>query len=139
TIWQYKWGKKKRSFPMKLGYFGPLGFAVCFLSSLIGATGAVLNPFYLNYGVEKEELVATKAANSFFVAIVQIGTYAKFGALDGELWWYGLAIGLGAACGNFWGKKLLGKMSLKSFRIAVIAMMVTSGVVMVVQQLWPFL
>lgn len=137
TIWQYKWGKKKASFPMRRSYFGPLGFGVCFVSSLIGATGAVLNPFYLNYGVEKEGLVATKAANSFFVAIVQLGTYAKFGRLNDELWLYGLAIGLGAACGNFLGKRLLKKMTNQSFRILVVGMMVISGIVMIAQQLVP--
>lgn len=139
TIWQYRWGKKKASFPMKRSYFAPLGFGVCFLSSLIGATGAVLNPFYLNYGVEKEELIATKAANSFFVAFVQLGTYAKFGSLHGELWLYGVAIGVGAGFGNFLGKRLLKKMTNQSFRKAVIAMMVISGLIMIVQQLWPFL
>jgi hypothetical protein len=139
TIWQYKWGKKKASFHMKRSYFGPLGFAVCFLSSLIGATGAVLNPFYLNYGVEKEELVATKAANSFFVAIVQLGTYAKFGRLNDELWLYGLAIGLGAAFGNFLGKRLLKKMSNQTFRQLVMVMMAVSGIVMIAQQIWPII
>ena len=139
TVWQFRWGKKKSSFPMKLKYFGPIGFGVSFFSSLIGATGAVLNPFYLNYGVEKEELVATKAANSFFIAIIQLSTYAKFGRLQDDLWLYGLAIGLGAALGNFLGKSLLKKMSNQSFRIGVVLMMVVSGVVMIAQQVWPLL
>lgn len=138
TFWQYRWGKKKKSFPMKLLYFGPLGFCVCFLSSLIGATGAVLNPFYLNYGVVKEELVATKAANSFIVAIVQLSTYASFGRLTKDLWVYGLMIGLGAAMGNFLGKYLLKRLSIKSFRLIVIVVMVASGLVMIIRQLLVF-
>lgn len=138
TLWQYRWGKKKKSFPMKIGYFGPLGFAVCFLSSLIGATGAVLNPFYLNYGVVKEELVATKAANSFLIAIVQLSTYASFGKLTGDLWIYGLMIGLGASVGNVVGKKLLQRLTVKSFRLAVIIVMVASGVVMIMRQIFDY-
>mgnify|MGYP002633012853 CR=1 FL=1 len=134
TLWQYRWGKRESSFPMKLSYFGPLGFGVSFLSSLIGATGAVLNPFYLNFGVTKEQLVATKAANSFLVAIVQIATYSKFGMLDGELWIYGLAIGLGATAGNFVGKRWLSRMPNQVFRFLVIGMMVISGVVILIQQ-----
>ena len=139
TIWQYRWGKKPRSFEMKLKYFGPLGFGVCFFSSLIGATGAVLNPFYLNYGIQKEELIATKSANSFIISIVQIGTYAKFGMLTGELWLYGIAIGLGAAGGNFLGKRLLKSISDKRFLKLVIFMMVISGLAILAQQLWPYL
>ena len=139
TPWQYRFGKKTSSFQMKVGYFGPLGLLVCFTSSLIGATGAVLNPFYLNFGVVKEELVATKAANSFFVAIVQIGTYWKFGKLDAQLFLYGLCIGVGAALGNFLGKSILKKMSLKQFRQVIIMMMVITGVVILYQQGMEFL
>jgi uncharacterized membrane protein YfcA len=135
TIFQYRWGKKKHSFKMKRWYFAPLGFFVCFLSSLIGATGAVLNPFYLNYDVTKESLIATKSVNSFLVAIVQLSTYAFFGAIYGEYWGYGIALGLGAAVGNFAGKHLLKKVSDKRFRQFVIIMMVISGVVMLVKQL----
>lgn len=46
TIFQYRFGKKECSFKMKLGWFVPLGFAMAFLSTLIGAAGPVLNPFY---------------------------------------------------------------------------------------------
>jgi uncharacterized membrane protein YfcA len=140
SFWQFRYGKKKTTFPMQRSYFAPLGFFVCFLSSLIGATGAVLNPFYLNYGVIKEELIATKAANSFFVAMVQLATYAAFGRLSGELWGYGLAMGLGAAVGNFLGKRLLKSISNDVFRNLVLIMMLVSGLVILYQQLalyWP--
>jgi uncharacterized membrane protein YfcA len=133
TVFQYRFGKKQRSFPMKRWYFAPLGFAVCFLSSLIGATGAVLNPFYLNYGVTKEDLVGTKAINSFLVALVQLPTYAFFGKLYGDMWLMGLSIGLGAAAGNFLGKRWLKRISDKRFLQLVILLMVVSGVVMIVR------
>ena len=124
---------------MRKSYFAPLGFAVCFFSSLVGATGAVLKPFYLNYGVVKEELIATKAVNSFFVALIQISTYAAFGILAGELWGYGLAIGLGAAVGNFLGKRLLKSMSNDLFKKLVLVMMLISGIVILYQQLSAYL
>lgn len=76
-------------------------------------------------------MIATKTANSFFVGIVQLGGYTFFGALTGKLWGYGLAMGLGAALGNYVGKRLLGRMSSRRFRQLVIALMVVSGVLMV--------
>lgn len=133
TIFQYRFGQKSRSFPMQLWMFAPLGGLVCFVSSVIGATGAVLNPFYMNFGVSKEELVATKAVNSFLVAIVQLSTYGFFGVLTADLWPYGLCIGLGAAFGNVIGKRWLAHMSEERFKQWVIAMMVISGVVMLVK------
>lgn len=135
TIFQYRFGKKKRSFPMKLAYFIPLGFLVTLVSTLFGATGPILNPFYLNYGLLKEKMIATKTANSFLGGIAQLGSYAFLGALHGDLWWYGLIIGVGATVGNIFGKKLLSKVSDQLFRQFVIALMMLSGVVMIVKQL----
>ena len=66
TIFQYRFGRKEKSFEMTLNWFIPIGFFVEFFSSLIGAVGPVLNPFYLNYGLEKEKMIATKTMNSFF-------------------------------------------------------------------------
>jgi uncharacterized membrane protein YfcA len=134
TLWQYRFGKRTTSFPMRLRYFAPLGFGVCFLSSITGATGAVLNPFYLNYHVSKEELIATKAVNSFFIAIIQLSTYASFGKLTGDLWLYGLMIGIGAAAGNFYGKSMLKKISNQQFLKLVLIVMVISGLIILIKQ-----
>lgn len=128
TLFQYRFGKKKRTFQMQMTGWIPLGFGVAFLSSLTGGLGPVLNPFYLNYGLKKEPMIATKTANSFFVGIVQVGTYSFFGSLAGELWLYGIVLGLGAAVGNYIGKRLLRQMSPLQFRQAVLIIMVISGV-----------
>lgn len=131
VIFQYRFGKKERSFPMRISYFAPLGIGVSVLSTLIGALGPVLNPFYLNYGLEKEDLIATKTANSFFMGISQIGSYAFFGLLEGRYWVYGLALGLGATLGNILGKKVLAQMSGSLFRKFLLAFMVISGVLLI--------
>lgn len=131
TVFQYRFGKKKYSFKMKYRYFIPLGFFVSFISTLFGATGAILNVFYLNMGLSKERLIATKSANSFFTGIVQLSSYSFFGVLEGDLWWYGIYIGSGAIVGNFFGKKLLNKVSDHTFRKMVIGLMFLSGLLMV--------
>jgi uncharacterized membrane protein YfcA len=64
TIFQYRFGKKERSLEMKLIWFIPLGFIVELLTTIIGAVGPVLNPFCLNYGLQKEKMIATKTMNS---------------------------------------------------------------------------
>lgn len=138
TFLQFRFGKKKRSFKMKLIYFAPLGLLVTFLSGLIGATGPVLNPFYINYGLMKEKMVATKTANSFFADIVKIGGYGVFGALHGDMWWYGLALGAGVTVGNVIGKRLLRDMKDETFLKWVIAIMVISGAVMIYGQVAEF-
>ncbi|MCP9200633.1 sulfite exporter TauE/SafE family protein [Gramella sp. GC03-9] len=135
TVFQYRFGKKERSFPVRLWYFIPLGFIVSLLGTIIGALGPILNPFYLNLGLDKEELIATKTVNSFFLGISQIGSYAFFGLLYAELWIYGIALGLGAVVGNIIGKKFLSKMKSSTFRKLLIILMVISGILLIYNQL----
>ncbi len=135
TVFQYKFGKKERSFPVKLWFFIPLGFIVAILGTIIGGLGPILNPFYLNLGLDKEELIATKTVNSFFLGISQISSYAFFGLLYNELWIYGLALGTGTIFGNIIGKKFLAKMKSSTFRKLLIIFMVLSGFLLIYNQL----
>ncbi len=135
TLWQFRFGKKKASFLMKLSYFPPLAFLVSLLGTLIGAMGPILNPFYLNLGLDKEDLIATKTANSFFMGLAQVGAYSFFGSLNPKLWVYGLCLGLGATLGNILGKRFLGNMSSKTFRKWVVWVMAISGFVLVLNQI----
>lgn len=45
TVFQYRFGAKKKSFEVDLIHFIPLGLGVSFFSTLIGAMGPMLNPF----------------------------------------------------------------------------------------------
>lgn len=136
TVFQFRFGKKSRSFAVQKWYFIPLGVGVPFISTLVGGMGPILNPFYLNYGLEKEALIATKTANSFLVGLIQIGSYSFFGLLQEDLWFYGLSLGGGAAVGNYIGKKLLARMKNSAFRIWVVVFMVISGLLMIGESLW---
>ncbi len=133
TFFQYRFGKKDRSFKVELWYFIPLGLMISMVGTFTGGMGPILNPFLMNVGIDKEELVATKAAQSFFLGLSQIGGYTFFGLLNPTLWIYGIALGLGASLGNYFGKKILLKMSKLSFRRWVIALMVISGVVLLLK------
>ena len=133
TIFQYRFGKVAKTFDMPKVGFIPLGLVICFFSTLVGGLGPVLNPFYMNAGLEKEKLIATKIANSFFVGMVQIGSYTFFGILTAQIWIYGLVLGSGAILGTIIGKWLLRGISIRQFRILVIIIMVVSGFMMIVR------
>lgn len=100
-----------------------------------GGLGPILNPFYMNAGLEKENLIATKTANSFFVGIIQIGGYTFFGVFNAKLWIYGLVLGLGAVIGNIIGKRFLAGMSIHQFRVMLLMLMVISGLIMIMRNL----
>ncbi len=131
TLFQFRFGKRERSFEMRTAWFAPLGFLISILGTLVGAVGPVLNPFYLNAGLDKESLIATKTANSFFMGLAQLGGYTFFGLLDGVYWGYGIGLGLGAVLGNILGKRLLGRISSEGFRILLIVFMVLSGLMLI--------
>ena len=59
TAWQYRMGDRERSFRMNLPWFLPVSLAVGMISAIVGASGLLANPFYLNYGLVKERMVAT--------------------------------------------------------------------------------
>ncbi len=133
TFFQYRFGKKERSFKVRLWFFIPLGFLVSIIGTFTGGMGPILNPFYLNSGITKEALVGTKAANSFFLGIAQVSSYTFFGLLTTELWIYGISLGIGATLGNLIGKRVLAKMSSLLFRKLVIIIMVLSGLLLLVK------
>ena len=134
TLLQYRFGENRRSFPMRAWVFLPLGFVVAAISGMIGEAGPVLNPFFLNYGTEKEAMIGTKAVNSFFMQLTKLTSYAAFGAMTREFWIYGIAIGVAATLASWVGKRLLGRMEGKRFRQAVIAVMVITGALMLWQE-----
>ncbi|WP_444940675.1 sulfite exporter TauE/SafE family protein [Microbulbifer sp. ZKSA004] len=136
TILQYRFGHRERSFPMSLPYFLPLGLVSAFASGLIGAMGPLKNPFLLNYGLEKESLIATKAFNGLLMQLVKLGTYITFSAVSLELAFYGVAAGLGGIIGVTLAKRRLNQVSFKKFRKYTLLVMFLCGLVLVIKALY---
>ncbi|MBE9137206.1 sulfite exporter TauE/SafE family protein [Nodosilinea sp. LEGE 07088] len=130
----YLWVPKESQQTVKAWYFLPVSLVNAVGSGLIGSTGPVMNPMYLNYGLEKEAMVATKALNKAILHLVKLTAYAAFGSLSQEYLAYGLVIGVGAIPANWLGKQVLAKMSAQQFRQLVLAFVAISGVAMIWQQ-----
>jgi uncharacterized membrane protein YfcA len=120
--------QKETTFKVKAWYILPAGFVKAFVSGLIGTTGPVLNAFYLNYGLVKEDLIATKATHVVIIHLVKILTYAAFGILSPQVIATGLVIGVVAIPANFLGKYILNQINPQQFRSIVLATMAISGV-----------
>ncbi|MCR9206162.1 MAG: sulfite exporter TauE/SafE family protein [Halobacteriovoraceae bacterium] len=107
---------EKKSFPMKPIYFLPAAFMTAVLSSIAGATGPIMNPFYLNSEIEKEDMIGTKAVATFVMQVFKLIGYFSFASQTKQTLYYGLAIGSGALVGNLLGKKILEKITPKKFK-----------------------
>lgn len=134
TAWQYRLGERPRSFRMRLAWFLPVSFAVALVSGLVGASGLIANPFYLNYGLIKEELLATRAANSLAIQLTKLASYATLGILSLDIWIDGLSAGAGAIAAIWVSNHWLHRLSERHFRRLAILVMVASGVLMLWQQ-----
>lgn len=126
--------KKEQCFGVKSWYFLPGGFIQSAISGLIGGSGPIINPLYLNYNLVKEEMVATKSVALIVNHLVKLITYYICGVLKPEYMVYGLIIGLGAIPGNFLGQFLLKKVSEHLFRYLVLIVMFITGSLMIWQQ-----
>lgn len=130
----------QKTFGVKPWYFLPGGLVYSFISGLAGSTGPLLNPLYLNYGLVKESLIATKALHMILIHCVKLATYLYFGAFDQSHLIYGLLIGGAALPGNFLGKRMLDYLSDRQFRQLLLGVILASGGLMLWEQkdLFPF-
>ncbi|MER8887774.1 sulfite exporter TauE/SafE family protein [Mesorhizobium sp. M0816] len=134
AVWEFRGGARERSYRVRRWWFLPAGLIVALLSGLMGTVGPVLNSLYLNYGSEKETLVATKSVNSFVTDVVKIAVFTGLGSLGGQAAMYGAAAGLGAALANLLAKRWLERLSGRQFRGLVVALMAVSGALMIWNQ-----
>ena len=114
--------------------FLPCAFLNAIGSALIGSTGPILNPLYLNYGLVKEDMIATKAFHNASLHIIKLAAYFYFGTITSEHITYGLVIGAAALPGNWAGQEILKRMSPDQFKQAAFAFIAFSGVVMLWRQ-----
>ncbi len=127
TPLQYRFGDRPRAFRMPLAAFVPVSFAVGLISAVVGASGLVASPFYLNYGLMKESLLATRAANSLAIQVTKIVAYAQLGAFGREVMWQGAAAGAGAALAIALSLQLLTHVAPERFRRLAVLMMTLTG------------
>jgi len=130
----YWFGKQEQTFTIKTWQFLPLGFGNSFASGLIGSTGPIMNPAYLNYGLLKEKMVATKAANIILAHVIKLCAYASLGTLSKPYILCGVVIGTAAIPANWLGQRVLSRMSNDLFKQATIVFIGISGVLMLWEQ-----
>ncbi len=117
------WIPTPRSAPRVPGKFFWLGLGSTFLSMFIGATGPVQAPFFLRANLDKEQIIATKAATQVFQHVMKVAAFMALGfAVGPHLPLIGAMIAAVIA-GSFAGKRILNhvpeKLFLWLFRIAI--------------------
>lgn len=107
-----------------------IGFFAGFLSGLTGAVGLLFNRFYLRYGLTKEEIVATRAANEIVLHLIKLILYSLFGLMSTKVLVIGLVVASSAVFSSMAMKWILRLLSDRFFKKIGYSAMVLSGVVM---------
>ncbi|WP_199097749.1 sulfite exporter TauE/SafE family protein [Dyella sp. ASV21] len=107
-----------------------IGGAAGFVSGLTGAVGLIFNRFYLSYGLSKEQVIATRAANEIILHLIKLLLYGLFGLLTPEVLGAGAAVALAALMASWVSRRVLPYLSEVLFKRIGYAAMVLSGVFM---------
>lgn len=105
-----------------------IGFSAGFISGITGAVGLLFNRFYLKFGLKKEEIVATRAANEVFLHLIKLIIYISLGLYSNTALWLGIAIAVAAIVSSYTVKYILPHLSENLFKKIGYTAMVVSGV-----------
>lgn len=108
-----------------------VGFLAGFVSGMTGAIGLLFNRFYLKYGLSKEQIVATRAANEIILHFIKLIIYISLGVF-GELSLYiGLLIALSSVISAMSVKYILPYLPEYLFRkVGYLAMVLSGGLLL---------
>lgn len=105
-----------------------VGFLAGFVSGITGAIGLLFNRFYLKYGLTKEEIIATRAANEIILHIIKLVIYILLGLYSKNALLLGLTIAFASIISSYTVKYILPLFSDFAFRKVGYAAMVISGI-----------
>ena len=109
-----------------------IGFLAGFVSGITGAIGLLFNRFYLKFGLKKEEIVATRAANEVFLHLIKLVIYISLGLYSNLALWLGLAIAVATIISSYTVKYILPYLSENFFRKIGYGAMVVAGITLLI-------
>lgn len=107
-----------------------LGFCAGFVSGITGAIGLLFNRFYLKYGLSKEEIIATRAANEIVLHFIKLIIYITIGLYSKTALWLGLTIAAATVISSYTVKYILPYLSEALFQKIGYGAMVSAGMIL---------
>lgn len=104
-----------------------IGFLAGFISGITGAIGLLFNRFYLRFGLKKEEIVATRAANEVFLHFIKLFIYVYLGLFSKSAIYLGIIIASATIVSAYSIKYILPFISEHLFKKIGFIAMVLSG------------
>jgi len=119
---------------VRLRHFPLIGAGFGFLSAIVGAVGPLITPFFLSHGLRKGRYLATDALCTVGSYITRGIVFRRAELLTGPIILTGLYIGVVMIGGAWIGRRLMDRMSEKSFLRIVEVLLIVFGLHFL---LWP--
>ena len=104
-----------------------LGAPLGVLTGVVATTGPLTVPLFTFYGLERGAFLGTEAAGSIGMYVAKVATFQVFGALTPEVLWRGIGVGSTLMGGSFAGRFVVLRLSAKTYRLLIDALMLCSG------------
>ena len=117
-----------RGVSVRLGHIPFVGGAFGFLSALVGATGPIISPFFLGYGLRRGAYIATDALCTVGTYAVRLVVFRRHELIGAQTVAIGVLLGVVMILGAFAGRRLLDRMSERAFVRLIEALLVVFGV-----------
>jgi uncharacterized protein len=116
--------------PVPLWQLISVGVLAGFISGLTGAVGVLFNRFYFRYGLNTQQLIATRAANEALLHLIKLYLYATLGLFQPNALLIGLIVALAALLSSRAIQTCLPHISKAFFMRGGYAAMVISGIML---------
>lgn len=113
--------------------FAPLGAVGSFLSALAGSVGPLMAPFFLAFGLVKGAYIGTEAMTAVVMHATKFVVYETTDLMTTKSVGVGLLLGTVMVAGTYLGKRVVDRVSEKSFvRLIEIVLVVAGSYLLVV-------
>lgn len=107
--------------------FALVGAALGFLGAVLGATGPLMTPFFLSYGLVKGAFIGTEALATVVMHVVKLAIYGGYALIGVQSILTGVAIGAVTVLGSYLGKRILDRLPERAFEWIVEGLLVVTG------------
>lgn len=118
----------RRSVRFSLVHLSMIGAVVGFLTGIVVSTGPITVPVFIGFGLSQGAFLGTEAASSLAVYGAKVSVFQRFGALPPHVIIDGLITGASLMLGTFGARRIVTRMSPRTFKLVVDGLMVSSGV-----------
>ena len=126
---QLPWARRAR---MALWGFPPLGASAGFLAAVVGVPGPYTSVFFIAYGLKPREYLATFSLSMGLIQLPKLAVYGGGALLTPLVAGLGLAMGVIAIGGAWFGARALRRIPDKVFAIGINVIIVSFGVLFLI-------